>query len=515
MRLHDHLEYLTAAEPDAEFAATATGSISRADAMLEVNRVAASLVASGLEPGDRVAILSRNSWEYPMLYFAASKAGLVSVPLNVRLVPREWEYIVNDADARLVVVDPDFVPGVDSIRDQLRGVRQFVSTSGRDVGWDDLQSFEPVGIAARAQLGGGDGDVYLMYTSGTTGRPKGVVMTHEALLVTLMQWRLALPLHPGERALVVAPMHHASGALTSFHAVASGASVFVMQQFDVAEVGRVLSEERIGFVMLVPAMIRALLEDEEVCSRSYSDLRTVFYGASAISPSTLRRAIEVFGCAFVQSFGMTEMPNLVYLTAADHRRALDDRPDLLLAAGRPGPGSSLKIVDDDDREVPSGTIGEICGRGGQMMDRYWQLPEATAEALRDGWMHTGDAGYVDDEGYLFIKDRIKDMVCTGGENVYPREVEDALAAHPAIADVAVIGVPDERWGERVHAIIVLRRGHELGEADLAAFSRDRLADFKRPRSVSFVDELPRNAGGKLLKAELRKSYWADSGREIG
>ena len=509
MRLHDHLDYLSSAEPEAEFAATASRSITRAEAAQEVDRLAAAFRASGLQPGDRVALLSRNSLEYPMLYFAASKAGLVSVPLNVRLLPVDWAYIVNDASARLVVAEPEFVAGVDSVRTDLPGVERFVTTDRSHAGWEDLHSFASTATEVSPDPAEVGDDVYLMYTSGTTGRPKGVAITHDALLVTLMQWRLALTLNPGERALLVAPMHHASGALTSFHAIASGASVFVVPQFDVAEVGRVLSEERIGFVMLVPAMIHALLEDEEVISRSYPHLRTIFYGASAISESTLRRAIDTFGCDFVQSFGMTELPNLVYLTAADHQRALVDRPDLLLAAGRRAPGSAVKIVDEDDREVAPGTIGEICGHGGQVMDRYWQLPEATAEALRDGWMHTGDAGYVDDEGYLFIKDRIKDMICSGGENIYPRDVENVLAAHPAIADIAVIGVPDERWGEQVHAVVVLRAGHELDEADLAVFCDGRLADFKRPRSISFAADLPRNAAGKLLKTELRKTYSAD------
>jgi acyl-CoA synthetase (AMP-forming)/AMP-acid ligase II len=217
----------------------------------------------------------------------------------------------------------------------------------------------------------------------------------------------------------------------------------------------------------------------------------------------------------VQSFGMTEMPNLVYLTADDHRRALAGRPELLLAAGRAGPGSAVAIVDEDDAEVPAGTIGEICGRGGQVMSRYWNLPEATEEALRGGWMHTGDAGYVDDEGYLFIKDRIKDMICSGAENVYPREVEAVLFEHPSVADVAVIGVPSERWGETVHAVVVLRPGSEATADELMEFCVGRLAGFKRPRSVAFVAELPRNPSGKVLKHELRAVAWSGRARRVG
>ncbi len=353
------------------------------------------------------------------------------VPLNCRLVPREWEYIVGDSGAQAVFAQRAFADGIDSIRDRLAGVRHFVSLDFERDGWEPLGEWldtEPIGEATMHQRA--CPDVYQMYTSGTTGRPKGVVVSQDSLLCVLAQWRLALEIRPRERALVVAPIYHAAGALVTIHTVASGGATYVMVDFEAREAARVLDEEGIGFAMLVPAMIQAVVSDvPDAGDRAYRDLRGILYGAAPIAEATLRKALDIFSCDFVQAFGMTELPNLTYLGAADHERALAGRPDLLLSAGRVGPGASIEIRDEHDRPVAAGVVGEICGRGGQVMSRYWNLPDATAGALRGGWMHTGDAGYLDEEGYLYIKDRIKDMISTGAENVYPREVEDVLFEH--------------------------------------------------------------------------------------
>jgi acyl-CoA synthetase (AMP-forming)/AMP-acid ligase II len=253
----------------------------------------------------------------------------------------------------------------------------------------------------------------------------------------------------------------------------------------------------------------------DAAERSYDDLRLIIYGASPIAAETLKRAMQVFRCDFGQGYGMTETTaQLTLLSPEDHRKAIAGRPELLLSAGRPIPGTELRIVDENDQPVPNGTIGEICGRGPQLMRGYWNLPEASAEALAGGWMHTGDAGTLDDEGYLYIQDRTKDMIVSGGENVYPREIENVLFEHPAVADVAVIGVPDEKWGESVKAIVVLREGESATPGEIVDFCKGKLAGYKRPRSVEFIAELPRNPSGKVLKKDLREKYWEGHDRRV-
>jgi fatty-acyl-CoA synthase len=263
-------------------------------------------------------------------------------------------------------------------------------------------------------------------------------------------------------------------------------------------------------------MIQALLVFvPDAGKREYKDLRQITYGASPIAEETLRRAMDTFRCDFAQAFGMTETTAvLTYLFPEDHRRAVREEPHLLLSAGRPVVGTELRVVDDDEKPLPPDTVGEIIARGPQLMRGYWNLPDESAEALRGGWMHTGDAGTLDERGYLYIQDRIKDMIVSGGENVYPRIVEDVLFQHPAVADAAVIGVPDEQWGETVKAIVVLKEGQSASEEEIIEFCRGRLGGFERPRSVDFVAVLPRNPSGKVLKRELREPYWKGHKRRV-
>jgi acyl-CoA synthetase (AMP-forming)/AMP-acid ligase II len=298
--------------------------------------------------------------------------------------------------------------------------------------------------------------------------------------------------------------------------VARGVSLYVQEDFVPPEVVRALAEERINAALLVPAMIQAcLVMVPDVAQRRYDALRFVMYGASPIAAETLRRAMDVFQCDFGQGYGMTETTAvLTVLTSADHHRALADRPELLLSAGRPAAGTALRIVDEQGQALPPGAVGEIAARGPQLMRGYWNLPEASAKALQGGWMHTGDAGRLDAEGYLFIEDRVKDMIVSGGENIYPREVENILFQHPAVADAAVIGIPDAKWGETVRAIVVLKAGATVDAAALIEHCRAHLGGYKLPRSVDFVAALPRNPSGKVLKRELREPYWKGQTRRV-
>jgi fatty-acyl-CoA synthase len=361
-----------------------------------------------------------------------------------------------------------------------------------------------------------EGLLYQMYTSGTTGRPKGALLTHRAITANLAQFMVAIEPAFGERWLLVVPMYHASGAVTSFAAIQGGGCLYLQQDFNPVEVVRALSEAHIGRTSLVPAMIQAcLVMVPDVAERRYDRLRLIAYGASPIAEATLRRAMTVFGCDFVQAYGMTETSAvLTYLLPTDHRRALAEKPGLLLSAGRPVVGVDLRIVDENDAPVPHGTIGEIVARGPQLMQGYWNRPEESREALRGGFMHTGDAGVMDEEGFVYIQDRVKDMIVSGGENIYPRMIEEVLFTHPAIGDAAAIGVPDDTWGETVKAVVVLRAGMTASEEEIIDFCRGKLAGFERPRSVDVVETLPRNPTGKVLKRVLREPYWQGRGRRV-
>jgi len=517
MLLHETFDYSAREHADSDFAIHGARRLTYAEARAEIHRIANALAAHGLAPGDRVAILSKNSIEHVLLYYACSKAGVVPVPLNYRLAPPEWSYILNDAGAKAIFAQDALAAALAPVRGELGAVKHFVAIGADVPGWERFDAFvgeQPdTAPAHRPRI---DDDLYQMYTSGTTGRPKGAVLTHRAVTTHLHQLSRVFRADPGDRNLVVAPLYHAAAAVTSFLTVYNGGALVLHEDFVPAEVVRALSEDRIAASTLVPAMIQfCLVAVPGVAERRYDGLRRIVYGASPIAEQTLRRAMEVFGCDFAQGYGMTETSAVAtYLMPADHRRALAGEPHLLLAAGRAILGTEIKIVGPDGATLPNGQIGEIAVRGPQLMRGYWNLAEATAEALRDGWMHTGDAGYLDDEGFLFVQDRTKDMIVSGGENVYPREIEDVLYQHPAVAEAAVIGVPDPKWGEIAKAVVVLKQGQSATAEELMQFCDGRLAGYKRPRSVDFVDALPRNPSGKVLKRELREKYWAGHTRRV-
>lgn len=518
MRLHDFLDYQAQQHPDAPFAVFGPRRISYREAQESANRIAHALLADGLVKGDRVALLAKNSLDYMLLYYGSFKAGMVLVPLNYRLAGPEWTYIIQDAGARAVIASGGYVAEIEKLRPELRSVERFIAADAEaPAGWAPYARWYSAHAPTPPDVDVTDADdVYQMYTSGTTGRPKGAVLTHRAVSSNIAQFSTGIGVAPGDRYLIVAPLYHAAAAVGSFWIVAMGGCLYIHEDFVPAEVIRTLSEEHVAGATLVPAMIQAcLVLVPDAAERKYDDLRFIVYGASPIAEETLRQAMKVFGCDFVQGYGMTETTAaLTFLMPEDHERALQGRPELLLSAGRPLVGTEIRIVDERDQPVPNGTVGQVIARGPQLMRGYWNLPEASAEALKSGWMHTGDAARMDDEGYIYIQDRVKDMIVSGGENVYPREVEDVLYQHPAVAEAAVIGVPSDQWGEAVKAIVVLREGQSATEDELIEFCRGRLAGFKRPRSVDFIDTLPRNPSGKVLKRELREPYWAGQTRRV-
>jgi acyl-CoA synthetase (AMP-forming)/AMP-acid ligase II len=491
MLLHDRLDYYARARGDLPFAQHDGRVLTYAEARTRANKMAHAFLAAGLNRGDRLAYVGANSIDAALLYFACSKAGIVPVPLNPRLTQGEIDFIAEDSGARLVLTEPDLAALV-------------------DVG--NVPDHDP---DLRADP---DDVLYQMYTSGTTGLPKGVLLTHRSVLTNCAQVScgLSYAIEPGDRWLIVAPLFHAAAVITAFNCVFGGGCLVIQRGFDPVAVVDALAEERIALTTLVPAMIQAcLVAVPDAGERDYTALRAIAYGGSVIAESTLRRAMEVFGCDFYQGFGQTESSaGLTYLTELDHRAALDGRPELLASCGQPLPGTEIRIVDGDGNALAPGETGEIVARGPQLMLGYWNRPEETADALRDGWLWTGDAGSVDKDGYLTIRDRLRDMVVTGGENVYPSEVENALLAHPAVAEAAVIGIPHETWGEAVHAVVVGRPGQQIATDDLLVHCKERLAGFKAPRSIDVVDELPRNASGKVRKNVLREPHWAGRTRGV-
>jgi acyl-CoA synthetase (AMP-forming)/AMP-acid ligase II len=518
VRIHDFLDYWGREQPHTELLCFRGTSLTYGAGLAAANRIAQALIAAGVQPGERVALLAKNSPELVLFYFGAFKAGAVPVPLNFRLAPAEWAYIVNDAGATLLLARGEYVAAVDAVRGQLTTVRTCLAVDAAPPpgwqGWDAWLAPHPQTPPEREV--DDDADAYQMYTSGTTGAPKGAVLQHRAVMANLAQIGPTVPVGPGDRYLIVAPLYHAAAATTTFLCVSRGASLYVQEDFVPSEAVRAMAEERLVAALLVPAMIQAcLVMVPDVATRRYDTLRFIMYGASPIAAETLRRAMEVFQCEFGQGYGMTETTAvLTILGTADHRRALADRPDLLLSAGRAAPGTALRIVDEAGAPLPLGAVGEIAARGPQLMRGYWNLPEATAKALQGGWMHTGDAGRLDADGYLFIEDRVKDMIVSGGENIYPREVENVLFQHPAVADAAVIGIPDAKWGETVKAIVVLKAGASATAEGLIDHWRRHLGGYKLARSVDFIAVLPRNPSGKVLKRELREPYWKGHTRRV-
>lgn len=511
MLLHDFFNYNVRVRGSNIFAVQEQRTLTYAEAGVEVNRMANALLSAGLKAGDRFAYLSKNSIDQVIAYLAASKTGIVPVPLNYRLVPSEWSYIINDAGAKLLIAQKAYVAGIDTIRGELITVGGCYVLDGTANGWKDYRTWVDGQSSEEPDADIDDEHVlYQMYTSGTTGYPKGALLTHRCVITNAFQSNIAMEkrVEPGDRFLVIMPLFHAGATSFVFAAAMGGATMEIHTDFDADKMVDALASN-ITVANLVPAMIQAcLVSVADVAERDYSNLKAIIYGASAIAEDTLRKALSVFKCDVYQGFGQTESSAvLTFMGPEEHRRALHERPELLRSAGRAVAATELRIADAEGNTLPAGEVGEILAKGPQVMQGYWNMPEESSETIVDGWLHTGDVGLLDEEGYLYIKDRVKDMVISGGENIYPREIENVLMDHPFIEDVAVIGVPDEKFGEAVMAIVVLANGAQLGVDELIDYSRSRLAGYKIPRRVEFVCELPRNPSGKVLKKDLRRPYW--------
>ncbi|HEY8456929.1 MAG TPA: long-chain fatty acid--CoA ligase [Actinopolymorphaceae bacterium] len=478
-----------------------------------VSRLAGSLRQLGIDHGERVAILSLNSDRFAEWLLAVPWAGGVVNPINVRWSTSEIVYSLDDSGTHVLFVDDTFAARVPAIREGHPDLRAVVYM-GDDPAPHDMLSYEklirdgePVDDARR----GGDELAGLFYTGGTTGFPKGVMLSHANLLICTMGAEASSRSGAGRKHLIAVPMFHLAGISRWLNHLLLGNTQVILPAFEPVAVMQAIQEHRIGDLVLVPTMLQMIADHPELPSFDLSSVNSVVYAGSPITTSLLERAMQAFPEAeFTQFYGQTELaPITTALTAEDHREGTK-----LRSAGRAVVHSEVRIVDSDDNEVPRGTVGEIVSRGAHVMQGYWNRPEETAQALRNGWMHTGDAGYMDDDGYVYVVDRLKDMIITGGENVYSAEVENALADHPAIDSVAVIAVPDPDWGERVHAVVVCKPGHSIDLEQIREHCRKSIAPYKAPRSCEVVDALPLSPAGKVLKHELRKPYWEASGRQV-
>ncbi len=484
-----------------------------------VPRAAAGLASLGLEHGMTVAVLAMNSDRYLELFFAVPWAGGIVAPLNIRWSEAENAFALNDCDAQVLCVDDAFLHQVPALRAGAPGLKAVVYI-GEGTAPEGMAGYEDLvaGHAPMTDCGRGDEDLYaIFYTGGTTGMPKGVAMSHRALGHGAISYLAMLPSIEDLSFLYIAGYFHFAAASALFYITVAGGTHVILPKFEPAPVMEAISRHSVSNMVMVPTMVNMLLNHPDFDRYDLSSLKTCVYGGSPMPEALMARAAEKLpGWEFYQIYGMTETGGFATMLRWRDHVFSGPKAHRIRSAGQPAPGVQVKIVSPEGEALGPGELGEICMRSDYLMSEYLNRPGQTAEALRAGWMHSGDAGYLDEDGYLYVADRVKDMIVTGGENVFSIEVERALFRHPAVQEAAVIGIPSEEWGEAVHAVVVLRPGAEAGEEDLIAHCRELIGGYKCPKSVEFRDEpLPVTPVGKVRKNLLRDPWWKGRDRPIG
>lgn len=487
-----------------------------------------SLSHLGVKKGDRVAALLLNEYRYLEIIYGTTALGGIIVPINTRLSAEEISFILNDAGVEVLYVHPEFIGIISEIKQQVKGLRHVILAvdEGEHVSkefqndvlqYEELlrqqpeQSLSCEGVSEETIAG-------LYYTGGTTGRSKGVMLTHKNIVMNAYHSMIFYSvLKEDDVYLHAAPMFHLADGAATFSITMLGATHTFVRSFTPNGVLAVIKDSKVTSSLLVPTMINLLLNMPDFDKPYVNSLRTIIYGASPMSVSVLQKGLEKLpNVQFWQAYGMTEAaPILTLLHGEDH--LLDGsavKNKRLAAAGRPVPGIEMKVVAPDGRETAIGEVGQFVAKGPNIMKGYWNLPEETANALRDGWYYTGDLGYRDQDNYFYVVDRAKDMIITGGENVYSVEVEQTISQIPEVLECAVVGVPDEKWGEAIKAVVALKQANSMTEEEIIAYVRQKLANYKVPKSVEFVAELPKSGAGKILKRNLRDQYWQKQGRKV-
>ncbi len=479
-----------------------------------VNSLIHALYSLGVRKGDGIGILSWNRLEYADAYGAAMKGGFIASPFNPRLHKEELEYLINYSEANTLFVDPELAPTVNGLRSHLPQVQHYISLGGSAPDMLSLQELFATHPSNEPEVKVGKDDPFLIfYTSGTTGAPRGALYTHYRKLDNTRIKALEMGTKPGDRHIMVLPFFHIGGDshVWPFFLVGGCNVIMPQRSFDPAAVLQAIQDERATDIQIVPTQLNAILSRQDLKDYDLSSLNRIYYAASPMPMELLRKGLEVFGPIFSQGYGQSESgPQITSLPRKAHQvldRPLEEQK-VLGSCGQPSLGVHVRVVDEKDQDVEPGAVGEIIAQSDSIMVEYWHRPKETREVLVDGWLHTGDLGYYDEKGFIYIVDRKKDMIVTGGENVYSREVEDILYMHPAIAEVAVIGVPDPEWVERVHAVVALKADANATEDEIIAFSKEHLASYKAPKSVEFLESLPKNPQGKILKKDIRSKYWA-------
>ncbi len=468
------------------------------------NRIANALAERGVAAGDRVAVLTMNGAEFVESYFGLAKIGAVMVPLNWRLVADELAFILEDSGSSALLFDHEFDAVVGELHGRGLALDHWVRVSGGESGTSefalDYDAIAEAASPAEPEIRAADEDLlFIMYTSGTTGLPKGAVHTHASMAASSVTMNMTADMRYGDRYLQMLPLFHVGALAPLTGSVHRGATVVLMRAFDPSSVFPTIERERITSGLAVPAMLRFMLAADNHEKHDRSTLRWLMSGAAPV-PVPLIEQYAALGIEIHQVYGLTETGGPACLISPE---------EAIAKAGSTGPAffhTDVRVVREDGHDALPGEIGEVIIRGRHLMKEYWNRPEATAETLRDGWLHSGDLATIDEEGVVYIPDRKKDMIISGGENVYPAEVENAISAHPGVADVAVIGMPSAKWGESAAAIVVAKPDRELGEHEILEFCQGKLARYKQPRCVHFVDEIPRNPTGKILKRILREQF---------
>ena len=472
-----------------------------------INRLANGLSGIGVEKGTKVAVLALNCHRYLEIYYALAKLGAVAVPLNFRLSPEELTYVTNHSDAEFFMADVGFIEVANAIMPSLDNIKQSIALNGPEEGWLDYEEMLSATPDTEPDVEVDEDDLcQLQYTGGTTGLPKGVMLTHRNYITSAIGMLLTTLAEEGDKTLQVLPIFHTAWWPALIHHYCGGGAV-IAKRFDFNEILAMAEKERVTHINMVPILFSWVLDFPDLDKYDLSSIKLLTYAGAPMPADLMRRCIEKFGPIFQQGYGLTEAAPLATILLEKDQSTLDGPPEItrrISSAGKESMITEVRLFDDEDKEVPVGEVGEIVVRGKNIMKGYWKDPELTAKALRGGWLHTGDLATLDEYGFIYIVDRKNDMIITGGENVYPYEVEKILYEHPAVLEAAVVGVQDKTWGEAVTAVVALKAGTTATEEELIGFVKERIAGYKTPKQVIFMESIPKTAIGKILRRQVRE-----------